>query len=202
MEYIGIILDRGHATLDKNGKYITPGKQFKFPDGKHVYEGFENQKYVEALARLAKEAGLVVTYTVLPNDERDPSLVTRVNFANSLVNAKKYIYVSVHNNAGQGQGTEVFTSIGKTNSDIVAEEVLKAIKKKLPNRKLRTDMSDGDMDKESNFYVLKHTNMPAILLEYGFFDNREDYEYLSNPCNIELLCKATIEGIINAIKIL
>jgi N-acetylmuramoyl-L-alanine amidase len=42
--------------------------------------------------------------------------------------------------------------------------------------------------------------MPAILLEYGFFDNREDYEFLSNPCNIELMAKATIDGIVSAVS--
>lgn len=202
MKYNTIILDRGHATLDKDGKYATAGKQFKFPDGLHVYEGYENQKYVERLAFYAEKKGFKVVYTVNPSDPIDTSLTNRVRFANNLANARQCIYVSVHNNAGGGQGTEVFTSIGETKSDIVAEEVIDAISLQFPLRKMRIDKLDGDKDKEANFYVLAKTIMPAILLEYGFFDNREDYEWLSNPCTIELLAKATIEGIYNAVGIL
>ena len=34
--------------------------------------------------------------------------------------------------------------------------------------------SDNDLDKEANYYVLKYTNMPAILLEMFFFDSYVD----------------------------
>jgi N-acetylmuramoyl-L-alanine amidase len=195
-----IILDRGHATLDKDGKYITPGKQYVFKDGLHVYEGYENQRYVERLEHYARRAGLNVLHTVLPYNPYDPSLLFRVNYANDLHNKANCLFLSVHNNAGKGQGTEVFTSIGQTNSDLFAESITASIAEQFPKRKLRLDTSDGDKDKESNFYVLKNTHMPAVLMEYGFFDNREDYEWLSNPCNIELMAKATIEGIKNAIN--
>ena len=199
MKYTTLILDRGHATLDANKKYATPGKQFTFPDGLKVYEGYENQKYVERLTHYALEAGLKVKYTVKPSDPTDLSLAKRVKYANALPDAKQSIFVSVHNNAGGGQGTEVFTSIGQTKSDIIAEEIINAISYQYPLRKMRIETSDKDKDKESNFYVLSETSMPAVLLEYGFFDNREDYEWLSNPCTIELLAKATIEGIVTAI---
>lgn len=202
MKYNTLILDRGHATLDANGKYVTPGKQFTFPDGTIVYEGRENQKYVERLAFYAEKKGFKVLYTVNPSDPTDPSLGNRVRFANNQRNAKECLFISVHNNAGKGQGTEVFTSIGQTKSDIVAEEIIDAISLQYPLRKMRIETSDGDKDKESNFYVLAHTTMPAVLIEYGFFDNEDDYEFLSNPCNIELLAKATIEGIYNAVGIL
>lgn len=202
MNYNTIILDRGHATLDANGKYSTPGKQFVFPDGLHVFEGKENQKYVERLAFYAEKIGFKVKYTVNPSDPIDTSLGNRVTFANNLSNYDRCIFVSVHNNAGGGKGTEVFTSIGQTKSDIIAEEVIDSINAQFPFRPMRMDTRDGDKDKESNFYVLSKTKMPAILIEYGFFDNREDYEFLSNPCNIELMAKATIEGIYNAVSIL
>ena len=35
---------------------------------------------------------------------------------------------------------------------------------------MRKDTSDGDPDKEANFYVLVHTSMPAILSENFFYD--------------------------------
>ena len=190
-----LILDRGHATLNEQGYYATPGKQFIFPDKLHVYEGRENQKYVEALAKYAIKAGFKVEYTVKPDNPVDISLASRVTFANTLKDSKTSLYLSIHNNAGGGKGTEVFTSIGQTKSDIFAEEIVNAITKAFPTRSMRLDTKDGDKDKEENFYVLKHTSMAAILIEYGFFDNREDYDFLSNTTNIDLLAKATINGI-------
>lgn len=194
MKKLTVIIDRGHATLDAYGKYSTAGKQFKFPDGLHVYEGYENQKYAEAIARIATEYGMNVVYTVKPNDPQDISLVARVKFANALSEKKDSMYLSIHNNAGKGKGTEIFTSVGFTKSDIYADEIILAIKDAHPNRVIRTNRKDF-LTKEENFYVLKNTSMPAVLVEYGFFDNREDYEWLSNPCNIETLAEATIKGI-------
>lgn len=195
-----LILDRGHATLNEQGHYATPGKQFIFPDKLHVYEGYENQKYTEALAKYGIEAGFKIEYTVKPNNPVDISLASRVTYANKLKDAKNSLYISVHNNAGGGKGTEVFTSIGQTKSDIFAEGIINAIAEIFPNRPMRLDKKDGDKDKEENFYVLKNTSMPAVLIEYGFFDNREDYEFISNSNNINLLAKATISGIVNSNK--
>lgn len=195
-----LILDRGHATLNEQGYYATPGKQFIFPDKLHVYEGYENQKYTEALAKYGKEAGFKIEYTVKPNNPVDISLASRVTIANNLKDNKNSLYISVHNNAGGGKGTEVFTSIGQTKSDLFAEGIINSIIEAFPKRPIRLEVKDGDKDKEENFYVLKHTYMPAVLIEYGFFDNREDYNFLSNPTNIDLLAKATINGIIKVNK--
>jgi len=197
MKITTLILDRGHATLNKDGEYITPGKQFIFPDKLHVYEGYENQKYVESLASYAKEKGFNIEYTITPSNPADISLSSRVSLANKSPNAKKALFLSIHNNAGAGEGTEIFTSIGQTTSDRYAEAILNEINTVFPSRKLRLDTKDGDKDKEENFYVLKHTSMPAILIEYGFFDNRKDYDFLSNPINIDKLARATIDGIID-----
>ena len=38
-----------------------------------------------------------------------------------------------------------------------------------------------DKDKEEDFYVLRKTKSPAVLLECGFFDNWQDFELLKDP---------------------
>ena len=40
--------------------------------------------------------------------------------------------------------------------------------------KLRQDTSDGDPDKEADFYILKHTKCPAVLAELLFMDYEKD----------------------------
>jgi N-acetylmuramoyl-L-alanine amidase len=77
---------------------------------------------------------------------------------------KKYkncIYVSIHvNAAGNGSkwmtatGWEAWTTKGVTKSDKLAEYLYKAAENILKGKKIRKDITDGDSDKESNFYVL------------------------------------------------
>jgi N-acetylmuramoyl-L-alanine amidase len=43
---------------------------------------------------------------------------------------------------------------------------------------MRRDLSDGDSDKESNFYILAKTRCPAVLLENFFYDNRSECAWL------------------------
>jgi len=90
------------------------------------------------------------------------------------------IYLSVHSNAGGGNGSEVFTSPGSTRSDDIATIFGQEFQKEFPDRKLRTDFSDGDLDKERRFYVLTKTKMPAILTESFFMDNFEEFRDILN----------------------
>lgn len=195
-----IIIDRGHGLLDKQGNYVTPGKRATLPDGRVVFEGLENNKYAKAIAKAAKEAGFNVIFTVLTTDFKDMSLVERVNKANKHPNKNSAIFLSLHNNAANGKafGTELFTSKGQTLSDIYAQHIIDRYRISFPNRRIRTDKTDKDCDKESNFYVLARTIMPSILFEFGFFDNPTDYDWLSNEKNIDLLAKCTIDGIVSA----
>lgn len=195
-----LIIDRGHGTCNDKVKYPTPGKQATLPSGLHVYEGFENEKYAKAIANWGEKAGYKIVFTVEPSDPTDLPLSNRVAFANKLLEKATAIFISVHNNAGggKGEGTEIFTSKGKTSSDLYAEKMINCVKEILPTRKLRIDVSDGDSDKEENFYVLKNTNMPAVLLEIGFFDNEVDYKWLSNPLTITSFSRAIVNGVTKA----
>ena len=101
-------------------------------------------------------------------------MATRVKRANKYARQKCF-YLSIHANAGGGIGSEIFTSPGHTKSDRIATIFGQEYQKTFPNRKLRTDFSDSDLDKEGRFYVLTNTKMPAILTENFFMDNREEF---------------------------
>ena len=88
----------------------------------------------------------------------------------------KCFYLSIHSNAGGGIGSEIFTSPGNTKSDEVATIFGNEYQREFPRRRLRTDFSDGDLDKEKRFYVLTKTKMTAILTESFFMDNREEFD--------------------------
>lgn len=77
-------------------------------------------------------------------------------------------------------GLEAFTSIGNTLADPCCQIYLETARELLPTWQIRSDKSDGDLDKEAEFWMLKHTSMPSILLEMGFYTHPEQvWEMLS-----------------------
>ena len=141
--------------------------------------------------------------------ERNRELSMRVNYVNELCRqngAQNVIYVSIHLNAAgadgkwhDARGWEIFTSQGKTNSDVLATCIYEAAKKNLTGMKLRTDFSDGDADKESNLYVLKNTKCVAVLTENMFQDNKADVDYLLSDLGKHQIERLHVEGIIDYI---
>ena len=61
--------------------------------------------------------------------------------------------------------------------------------------KIRKDLSDGDPDKESNFYILKNTKCPAVLTENLFQDNKEDVAFLTSQEGIRAIVNLHVEAI-------
>lgn len=104
-------------------------------------------------------------------DDTFVSLQKRAEMANVL---RAEAFLSIHCNSANNRaakGIEIWTTKGQTTGDILADCVFHELKSKLPTFRYRTDYSDGDADKESNFAVLRLTRMPACLVELGFISN-------------------------------
>jgi len=130
--------------------------------------------------------------------------VKKVNEICKIYGKDNVIYVSLHVNAsGNGQwmqsrGWEVYTSPGKTKSDILATSMWNAAKNYLGDlTTMRSDWSDGDPDKEAKFFVLTKTKCPAVLVENLFMDNQEDLKLLTGDIGWMLVERTIIEGILN-----
>lgn len=200
-----IILDFGHGGLDKNGKYTTKGKMHKFNAKEIAYEGVLNREIgglVQAYLR-SSQPELNIVNTVGADDPRDLSLGYRVRVANQF-NPKETLFISVHCNAfnGKAKGFEIFTTKGVTKSDALAEEIANQIEPfyKDLSLKLRFDTSDSDKDKEVDFYVLRKTRCPAVLLECLFFDNYEEFKLLRDPEFQKELAWRIYKGIISFVN--
>ena len=112
-------------------------------------------------------------------DDRHISIEDRVAAAEEF---KADIFISVHCNAAedpQASGFEVWTSRGQTQADRLATAIHEALLGVMGGHYGRTDYDDGDPDKEANFYVLRHTSMPAVLVEGEFISNDDQAVYLS-----------------------
>jgi N-acetylmuramoyl-L-alanine amidase len=56
-------------------------------------------------------------------------------------------------------------------------------------------MSDGDMDREEGFYILRKSWCPAVLTENFFMDSRSDLEYLQSRAGKQAVVDTHVEGI-------
>lgn len=188
-----IILDNGHGGLI-GGVYQTAGKRSPiWKNGTQLFEGEFNRKVVNRLAKLCKDKN--IPYSVLVPELEDISLVERVKRANEIYKSNKdCVLISIHANAGGGTGYEVFTSVGQTGSDPIAEKIIHHFGAGMPELKLRSDRSDGDADKEAHFYIIKQTKCRAVLVECAFMDTYEpDCRLLLN--NPERFANAIFNGI-------
>ena len=57
-------------------------------------------------------------------------------------------------------------------------------------------MSDGDMDWEKGFYILRKSWCPAVLTENFFMDNHSDLEYLQSHAGKQAIIDTHVEGIV------
>ena len=108
------------------------------------------------------------------------------------------VFVSVHCNSADNpdaNGTEIFTSRGQTNADLLATDIMNQVSNTFPDLYVRADYSDGDVDREAGFYVLNNTNAPAVLLETIFISNPWEEEFINKNENRTLFAKAIARGI-------
>lgn len=174
-----IILDPAHG-ID------VPGK--RSPDGRHREYKWSRER-CEQIAILLRAHNYTVVFT--NESDIEIGLSKRKSVANEY--AKQYpdlvsLLISPHNNAaGNGaewlkaSGIEVFTSIGRTTSDIFADYMLTQLKKWFPDAKHRYYKDEYlERDKEANFTVLMG-NYSAMLIEFLFQDNKEDVALLEDP---------------------
>ena len=189
-----VLLDNGHGGLI-NGEYQTPGKRSPiWDDGSQLFEGEFNRSIVSRI--IESLTALKIPYINIAPEIRDITLSTRIKRANNIKN-KSCFYLSIHSNAGGGKGFEVFTSPGETKSDRIASVFGEEFNKTFPDRRLRADYSDGDLDKESSFAVIKKTRMPAVLTENFFMDNEEECkELLMTKHGRDLIAEFHVNAII------
>lgn len=184
-----LILDAGH------NEYVA-GK--RSPDNSLLEWSFndEMQKLIKARA---EEHGIEVYLTnPSPAKKDEIGLATRCNLANTYwknKNKPTTLFVSIHANAyGTGwttaNGTEVFVCNNASSSSVNAG---KLINNQIVKDLGTTDRTFGKGVKYSDFYVVKNTSMPAVLIEYGFYSNKQEVEILKNKK--PELTEATIKGI-------
>lgn len=168
-----ILFDYGHGGKD-------PGATYK---GRH--EAHDVLRLGQAVAKRLRAAGVQIDETRTTNTTL--SLQQRVEIEKK----KKYdFFISFHRNAYKPEiatGAEVFVfnlSNPQSKSKPLADRIQRAL----------VDIGFKNRGvKEADFYVLKNTKAPALLLEIGFIDNSADNKLFDAKFD------AIVEGIIKAI---
>lgn len=182
---VKIGLDAGHG-LKVLGKE-TPDK---------IKEWSLNDKVCDKVTSILKDYDCKIIRTDNNEGEIDESLASR------LARYKKEnvsVFVSVHHNAYNGKwndatGIEVYVDNNPTSNDI---KLAKCIYDRLVEY---TDLK-GRGIKKCNFYVINQNSIPAILVEGGFMDGRNDYKYITSSAGQEAYAKAIADGLIEFLNL-
>jgi len=110
------------------------------------------------------------------------------------------LFISIHCNGftnPSANGMEIYTTTGNTQADPLATCIMEQLQKSEPTNKLavRADWSDGDVDKEVNYYVLYYTKAPAVLVETAFITNPDEEAMLSDENNRTKIAAAIARGV-------
>lgn len=181
-----LILDPAHGK-DTPGKRSPDGKFREYLWSREICSRLRDMinQHIAASAS-AGAANLKVIFST--ESEFEPGLPARVAVANKYpLKPSIKFFLSIHANAaGMGirwekaRGFSIWTSRGETFSDKYATIIFEQFTKDFPDIQTRTDYTDGDPDIESNFYVLRRTTCPAVLIETMFQDNKEDVKIMQS----------------------
>lgn len=172
-----IAIDNGHG-YNTSGKRVPDGSmrewEFNYATAKYLKEELENNGF----------------RTVMVSDTRDDtSLATRVSKIN---NAKADMSISIHANANTGtwnsaNGIETFayssTSKGNAIAKLVQAELIKD-----------TGLRDRGV-KYDSLYMTRQPSCPAILVECGFMDNKNEAQLLKSDAYRRKCAKAMCKAI-------
>ena len=141
------------------------------------------------VAQVLEQQGVTVIMT--RSDDREVDLAPRVATAQR---ANANLFVSIHANAISMSRPDVngletyYYQTGAGLARAIHDSILRS-----------TDMRDRGV-RQANFYVIRNTSMPAVLVETGFVTGREDAARLSNPTSRTQIADAIARGILDYIQ--
>ena len=180
-----VAIDAGHG-------HNTPGK--RCPDDSMREHDF-NGNVATKVCNILEQNGIETYRSDDITGNTDVPLITRTNNINS---RKANICVSIHANAhtgawGEANGIETYI-IARGGE---AEKIANIVQRKLIENTGRKDRGV----KVSNLHMCRETDMPAILCECGFMDNREEAELLKSEEYRTKCAEAIAYGILEYLNI-
>ena len=152
------------------------------------YNGRKESNDVLIIGRAV--AGEIRRHDVTVDETRISDTTVSLTNRSAFENKNTYDYfISFHRNAykpEKAEGVEVYTYL---NAGVKAKRLAQVVQKSL----LALGFTDRGI-KEANYYVLRETKAPAVLIEIGFIDNSKDNNLFDSKKNeiIKALSKAIL----------
>ncbi|WP_406044152.1 N-acetylmuramoyl-L-alanine amidase [Succinimonas sp.] len=181
-----IAMDAGHYLK-------TPGKRcLKKLDPNETREWVLNDRVARYFAEAAQQyEGVELLRVDDPTGKKDVSLANRCKAANKW---GADMYHSFHHNAGinggSGGGLVVYSNKGSTKGAKYRDTIYAACIDAGGIKGNRAEPVQA-----YGFYVLKHTDAPAVLTEYGFMDSKVDVPVILRDSFAKQMGYATMEAI-------
>lgn len=181
-----VVLDAGHGGDDPGKVGVNGAKEKEI-----------NLAVVQKIQKILEEEGISVILTRTKDARLDKNgqeysktedMKTRVQVMNE---AKPKLVVSVHQNSYPSEdvkGGQVFYFTHSAESQKYAEIMQEAIRTVDPS-------NHRQMKENETYYLLKKTEVPALIVECGFLSNWEEAEKLIQDSYQEEMAKAIAEGI-------
>jgi len=175
---------------------IDPGHGGKEPGAVNKHHGLNEKDIVLSVGLLTRRFAIKGDYLYMPYMTRDDdyfvSLQERCDTA-KLMGAQAFM--SIHTNARPLRGKhgielEVWCYPGSRRGREFAKTVIDFLEVQLSER--IPFYSRGV--KERAFYVLRHTPMPAVLVELGFLSDNEEAIFLNDRENQKIISWALADG--------
>lgn len=129
------------------------------------------------------------------NDETDP-------VSQEIKECNAYcpdLAVDIHNNAGGGDGAEVFHSVKGGTSVTLGANIISEIKKAGQNSrgiKSRQNANGGDY-----YGFIRETKAPAVIVECAFVDNKNDIQIIDTKAEQTAMGVAIAKGILKTLGV-
>ena len=194
-----ILIDPGHG-VDTQGKRSPKGEFGVLRE--YAFNRAIAKPLVERLKKLGYDAELVVS------EDEDISLGERCRRTNKWcdkLGAKNVLFISVHSNASSNcetwQKPNGWCEFVYTKASNASKRLAQCLYDEAEKKGLKGNRSvPPERYWTANFYVLKHTNCPAVLTENLFYDNEADYLYLCSEKGREEIIDLHVKAIVRFIK--
>jgi len=183
-----VVIDPGHGGIDPGAVNEAAG----------ILEKTVNIEVGRRLARILESRGLRVRMTRgddgldspcgdAGHAQRGPGLDERVDLANRL---KADLFISLHANAFRDprcSGVEIFYCPGSAAGERLADRFREAVSAGVAPTTCKVRPCD--------YYVLRQTTMPAVVVEMGYISNHREARLLSQPAYQERLARAFAQAV-------
>lgn len=132
----------------------------------YMKESIENRKIVNyIMSHVDKKEGVICDVTVKDGKSQNDILQRLCQRMNSVM---PEINISIHLNAGGGNGVECWTYGVSNEAGRLAKKICENIS--------ALGFRNRGMKQSKSLYILKHTVQPTIIVEVCFVDSEKDYE--------------------------